>query len=185
MLFRLNAATQLPIRLQDGSGNPVTGATTADIQGGICTIVFADGTKTDITLSGSNLTELSPATKTKGLYHITIPSNTLNVLGPFQWCVFPSATLFAAAGYVGFGTIEDLPTWINSYLINSDSASPAHSAAAALRLITQFLSGIVKQDPGSNTMTIFKEDGTTSLSVRNTTDASNTPSSDPIYKVSP
>lgn len=185
MLFRLNGATQLPVRLVDGSGNPVTGATTTDIQGGICTLVFADGTKTDITLSGGNFVELSPATKTKGLYHITIPANTLNVVGPFQWCIFPSASLFATAGYVGFATIEDLPTWINSYLVNSDGASPAHSVAAALRLITQFLSGVVKQDAGANTMTIYKEDGTTSLSVRNTTDASNSPSSDPIYKVSP
>lgn len=185
MLFRLNAATQLPIRLLDGSGDPVTGAATSDIQGGICTLVFADGTKTDITLSGANFTEFSPATKTKGLYHITIPANTLSVVGPLQWCVFPAASLFAAAGYVGFATIEDLPTWVNSYLVNSDGASPAYSVAAALRLITQFLAGVVKQDPGSNTMTIYKEDGTTALSTRNTTDASSNPSSDPIYKVSP
>lgn len=185
MLFRLNAATQIPIRLVDNSGAPVTGVLTSDIQGGICTIVKADGSKTDITLSGANFTEFSPATKTKGLYHITIPSNTFSVLGPVQWCIFPAASLFSAAGFVGYGTIEDLPTLTNSYLVNSDGAAPAHSVANALRLITQYLSGIVKQDTGANTMTIYKEDGSTALSVRNTTNAAGDPSSDPIYKVAP
>lgn len=185
MLFRLNAAIQVPVRLVDSAGAPVTGALAADIQGGICTIVKADGSKTDITLTTGNFVEFSPATKTKGLYHVTVPANTFSVLGPVQWCIFPTATLFSAAGYVGYGTVEDLPTLVQSYAVNSDGAAPAHSVAAALRLITQYLSGVVKQDTGGNTMTIYKEDGTTALSVRNTVDAAGDPSSDPIYKVSP
>jgi hypothetical protein len=185
MLFRLNAAVQVPIRLLDGSGNPVTGVLTSDIRGGICTIVNADGTKTDITLSGGNFTEFSPATKTSGLYHISVPINTFSVIGPVQWAVLPAASVFSSAGYVGTGTVEDLPTLVCNYLINSDGASPVHSLAAAARLITQFLTGNVKQDAGANTMTIYKEDTTTALSVRNTFDASGFPASDPIYKVSP
>jgi hypothetical protein len=185
MLFRLNATVQVPVRLLDGSGAPVTGALTSDIQGGICTVVNADGTKTDITLTGGNFVEFSPATKTKGLYHITIPVNTFSVLGPVQWCVFPAASLFAAAGYVGYGTVENLPALVQTYAVNSDGASPSGSVAAALRLITQYLAGAVKQDTGANTMTIYKEDNTTVLSVRNTFDAAGDPNSDPIYKVSP
>jgi hypothetical protein len=185
MIFRLNAAVQVPVRLVDNAGAPVTGVLVSDIQGGICTIVKADGTTTDITLSSGNFAGFTPATKTKGLYHITVPANTFSVVGPVQWCVYPAASLFSPAGFVGYGTVEDLPTLINTYLVNSDGASPVHSAAAALRLMTQFLSGLVKQDVGANSMTIYKEDGTTPLSLRNTFDAAGDPASDPIYKVGP
>ena len=185
MLFRLNATVQVPVRLIDGSGAPVTGVTPSDIRGGICTVVKADGTTADITLSGGNFTGFSPSTKTAGLYHVTIPTNMFSVVGPVQWVILPQATLFSSAGYVGTGTVEDLPTLVCNYLINSDSASPVHTLAAAARLMTQFLTGAVKQDAGSNTMTIYKEDNTTALSLRNTFDAASDPSSDPIYKVSP
>src|ERR1700693_4351711 len=98
MLFRLNAATQVPVRLIDSSGAPVTGVLASDVRGGICTIVNANGTTVDITLSSGNFTGFSPSTKTAGLYHITIPVNTFSVIGPVQWVVLPQASLFSSAG---------------------------------------------------------------------------------------
>lgn len=185
-LFRKNVSIQVPIRLVDGAGAPVTGVTPANIQGGICTVVKADGTQLDVTLSaGTNYFEFSPSSKTRGLYHITLPSGAFSVIGPVQWIVLPAASVFSSAGYAGYGVVEDLPSYLFSYAINSDGASPASSAAAALRLITQFLTGLVKQDTSLNKMTIYKEDATTPLSQRNTFDASGTASSEPIYKVSP
>lgn len=186
MLFRQSVSVRVPIRLVDGSGVPVTGVVPANIQGGICTVVKADGTQLDITLSaGTNFFEFTPSSKTRGLYHVTLPSGATSVVGPIQWVVLPAASVFASAGYVGVGVVEALPSYLFSYLVNSDGASPANSAAAALRLITQFLSGLVKQDTSLNKMTIYKEDNTTALSQRNTFDASGAAASDPIYKVSP
>lgn len=185
-LLRKSVSIRVPIRLVDGSGAPVTGVLPTDIQGGIATVVKADGTTADITLSaGTNFFEFSPSSKTRGLYHILLPSGAPSVLGPIQWVVLPAASVFSSAGYVGYGVVEDLPSFIFSYLINSDGASPVNSAASALRHVAQFLKGLVKQDTSTNQMTIYKEDATTVLSQRNTYDASGSPASDPIYKVGP
>lgn len=186
MLFRKSTTMRVPIRLIDGAGAPVTGVLPSDIQGGIATVIKADGTTVDITLSvGTNFFEFSPATKSRGLYHITIPGSALGVLGPVQWVVLPAASLFSSAGYVGIGVVEDLPSLVWSYLVNSDGQSPVNTAAAAVRLVAQFLKGVVKLDSGTNTYTIYKEDGTTVLSQRNTFNASGDPSADPVYKTSP
>lgn len=187
-LFRKSVSTQVSIRLVNGVGAPVTGVLPSDIQGGICTVVKADGTQLDVTLTtggGGNFQEFSPASKTRGLYHVTLPSGAFSVVGPVQWVVLPAASVFASAGFVGEGVVEDLPSYLFSYLINSDGASPIHSAAAALRLVTQFFTGKVKQDTSINKMIIYKEDNTTALSSRDTFDAAGAAASDPIYKVSP
>lgn len=187
-LFRKSVSVQVPIRLVDSAGAPVTGITPSDIQGGICTVVKADGTQLDVTLTtggGGNFQEFSPASKTRGLYHVTLPAGAFSIVGPVQWIVLPASSGFASAGYVGYGVVEDLPSYLFSYLINSDGASPVHSAAAALRLVTQFFSGKVKQDTALNKMIIYKEDNTTALSQRDTFDAAGAAASDPIYKVSP
>lgn len=185
MLFRKSTTVRVPIRLVDNAGAPVTGVLPADVQGGIATVIKADGTTVDITLSGANFFEFSPASKSRGLYHITIPGSALGVVGPVQWVVLPAASLFSSAGYVGLAVVEDLPPIIWSYLINSDGASVVNSAAAALRLVAQFLKGVVQLDTATNTYKIFKEDGTTVLSQRNTFNASGDPASDPVYKTSP
>lgn len=185
-IFRISTTVRVPVRLVDGAGAPVTGVVPANVQGGICTVVKADGTTADITLSaGVNFFEFSPATKTRGLYHIIIPNTMTDIIGPIQWVVLPAASVFSSAGYVGNGVVENLPKLIMQYAINSDAASPANSAAAALRLEAQFLAGRVKQDTATDKMTIYKEDATTILSQRNTTNAVGDPASDPVYEVAP
>ncbi len=185
-LFRKSIAVRVPVRLVDGSGNPVTGVTPTDVHSGVCTVIKADGTTADITLSlGVNFFEFSPAAKSRGLYHVLIPNTMTNVIGPIQWVVLPAASVFSSAGYVGTGVVEDLPALVMSYIINSDGAAVANSAAAALRLIALFLTGRVKQDSATNTMTIYKEDGTTPLVARDTLNAAGDPASDPVYEVTP
>lgn len=185
MLLRKSVTVRVPVRLVDAAGAPVTGVLPADVQGGVATVVKASGATVDITLSGANFFEFSPASKTRGLYHITIPNTALDVVGPVQWVVLPAASLFSAAGYVGTGVVEDLASVIWSYLINSDGQSVVNTAAASLRLMAQFLKGVVQLDSGTNKYTIFKEDGTTVLSQRNTFNAAGDPSSEPVYKTAP
>lgn len=99
MIISQGSSVRLPVRLLDATGVPQVGKLPADIWDGTtvghCTVVRADGTLTDITLSnGVNFFEIGSTAP--GLYHILISALSTAISGTLQLAVFP-----ASGGFVG------------------------------------------------------------------------------------
>jgi hypothetical protein len=143
------------VRLLNTSGAAVTGVVPADITNGVTpthvSVVKADGTLTDITLSnGGNFFEID-ATKAPGLYHIEIPSGGTSVPGLLQLQVMPTAATFVATCITG--QVETI----------------ALDAEIARKIMGNKLS----IDDVTKQMTIYEDDGVTAAYVFNLYDKDN------------
>lgn len=109
---------------------------------GHVSVVKADGTITDITLTnGVNWFEVD-ATKAPGLYHVLIPSGATSVSGQVQLVVMPSASAFVATVITG---------QVESIALDAEIA----------RKVQQNKLKIFATGPNANKMIIYDDDGTT------------------------
>jgi hypothetical protein len=189
-----NVAARVPVRILASTGAPVVGVSVEMIDGGVATVVNADGTTLDIALvasgTGQNFFEVDPV-KAPGLYHLLLPGSALNVVGFVQWSVQPaSPDAFQPGGAVGNAEVEDtdlapieqLLTAIQSRLVAVeerlngipgkvwDEKRAGHTTAGTfgelMRLIRQVFAGRVLLNEGAGTLTIYAEDGVTALQIQ-------------------
>jgi hypothetical protein len=88
-----STTVRLPVKLQTSTGTAATGIVVGDVLNSIAQIIKSDGTTASITISGTTWYEIS-STQSPGLYHLVVPGSALNLLGPVQYTIYPSATAF-------------------------------------------------------------------------------------------
>lgn len=148
MLIRKDTQIRMPVRLVGTDGLGVTGILPTNITDGTtvgnATITKSDGTLASIVLTnGVNWFEIS-ASKSPGLYHVTVPSSAPSVLGPLELTVLATASQFLPA--VSVATVETVAT-------SADIASKISKNKWQI-----FTSGL-----NANRLVIYDDDGTTIL----------------------
>lgn len=167
MILRLSTAVRIPVRLLTSTGTPVTGIVPADITNGStpghCSVVKADGSITDITLTlGTNFFEIS-TTAAPGLYHVLLPTGATAVAGTLQLIIQPSATAFVTS-------------------VSTAQVDAVLADAEKTRKATYNNYQVVNSGLDANRAIIYEDDGTTVFKKYNLFDAAGNPSTQNPHK---
>ncbi len=170
MIVRQSVTTPFPVVLVDPTGAPVAGAVPSSFQSGTVTIIKADRTMVDLTLTGSNLYEID-STKARGLYHIIVPGTSLDVIGPVQVALRPAGSASFVSDIVTGDVVQDTAAATSPWDELRADHQTVGTMGDAMRLLNLVLSGHVKIDPTAGTMTVYAENGTTVFQTQNLTKA--------------
>ncbi len=137
-------AVRVPVKLVTALGADATGIVVADIKNGRCQAVKATGVTVNIALVlNTNFFEID-ATNSPGLYHITLPNTTTDVLGPLQYSVYPTTNAFLSSNYTE--TVQaDSSADITAIKAKTDNlpAAPANEATStAIKAKTDLIPAI-------------------------------------------
>jgi len=153
-----NVADQrVQVRLVDGTGAPVTGMVAANILGGVFTVIKADGTTVDISVSGTTWFEIH-TTKAPGLYQAKLTAAAVNTSGVISVAVQPAAAAFV--GTVVTGWVGSNPVWDEPRRV-TDGTTIAGTFGEFFRTLRQVVCGRTKLNETTGTITVYKEDNAT------------------------
>ncbi len=163
-MLRKSVAVRVPVRLLDNTGTPVVGRTAADLLSGQFHVTKSSGVVVDVAASGANFFEIN-ATSFPGLYHLLLPSNSVDVLGPVQWSVVPAAGAFIPV--VGADFVDDLPLRVIDLQKYKNSNFLGEQKQSTTPFVTVFFSdnlgNVVTSIPAASViLTILKADGSAS-----------------------
>jgi hypothetical protein len=162
LVARKDTTTRVPVVLLNSSGAPVTGIGFGQLNDttGVnkVSVIKSDGSVSSLTLDGTTWTQIS-ATRAPGLYHITVPSGSLNLVGGLQIAVRANASEFETA-------------------LVSISVEEYHIASKVAKNTWQ----IHTSGGDANRLVIYDDDGTTPLLKFDLTDSTAAPTTSAPFK---